>query len=156
MQEKLTPQVAKQKIEKFCAWQERCQEEVRSKLYTYGLHMDDVESLIAGLIQQGFLNEERFAKAYCGGKFRQKQWGKNKIINGLKFKKVSPRNIQTGLLEISDEAYENTLQLLIEKQRVKHKKPGLAAWQQRQKTLQALMAKGFELELICALYDQKE
>lgn len=86
---KLTPASALKKIEKYCAYQERCHEEVRSKLYTFGLGADDVEEIITKLIQSNFLNEERFARAYCGGKFRQKKWGRLKIIRELKKKKLA-------------------------------------------------------------------
>lgn len=155
-QEKLTPGAALPKIEKFCAYQERHQEEVRSKLYSYGLYLDEVEELISKLIQKNFLNEERFAKAYCRGKFRQKKWGKVKITRELKFRKISERNIKTGLLEIDPEAYENTLIELVEKLKIKHRAVGLKDWQKRQKVLNALMTKGYETDMILDAYDQKD
>ena len=71
----------------YCAYQERCHQEVRDKLYYWGLHSEDVEALISQLISEGFLNEERFAKAYAGGKFRIKNWGRNKIKKELKHRK---------------------------------------------------------------------
>jgi regulatory protein len=72
------------KAEHFCAYQERSQQEVRDKLYEWGLWPDAVEQSISRLIEGNFLNEDRFAKAYTKGKFNQKAWGKIKIKQGLK------------------------------------------------------------------------
>src|SRR6478672_11099295 len=72
------------KAEAWCAYQERCQQEVRDKIYSWGLHEHEVENVIAELISKNFLNEERFAKAYAGGKFRIKKWGRVKIRMELK------------------------------------------------------------------------
>ena len=71
---------AVQKAADYCAYQERSQQQVRDKLYDYGLHSDQVEEALSELIQQGFINEERFAIAYAGGKFRMKGWGRKKIF----------------------------------------------------------------------------
>ena len=76
------------KVESWCAYQERAQQEVRNKLYEYGLHQNEVEELITELIVTNFLNEERFAMAYVSGKVNIKKWGRIKIKQGLKFKKV--------------------------------------------------------------------
>ncbi|MBX2985948.1 MAG: RecX family transcriptional regulator [Bacteroidia bacterium] len=146
--EKLTPSAARKKIEKFCAYQERHQEEVRSKLYSYGLISDDVEEIISELIQYRFLNEERFAKAYCGGKFRQKKWGRLKIMRELKMRKISERNIKIGLQEIDPYEYEKTLISLIEKLKIKYKGIGVKDWQKKQKIISALMSKGYESDMI--------
>ena len=76
------------KAEHYCAYQERSQQEVRDKLYEWGLWPDAVENIISELISNNFLNEERFAKAYAQGKFNQKGWGRIKIKQALKLKKV--------------------------------------------------------------------
>ena len=82
--------LALSKAEHFCAYQDRAQQEVRNKLYEWGLWTDAVENIIIQLIAGNFLNEERFAKAYVQGKFKQKGWGRNKIKQGLKFKNIPP------------------------------------------------------------------
>src|SRR5271155_4760919 len=87
------PHKALLKAQKYCAYQERSQQEVRDKLYSYGLHRNQVEPIIAELITAGFLKEERFAIAFAGGKFRMKGWGKIKIKQALKFKKVPEKII---------------------------------------------------------------
>ena len=80
-----TPQQSVPKIKQYCAYQERCHAEVRDKLYSFGLNKIEVEEIISELITENYLNEERFAIHYAGGKFRMKQWGKNKIKQSLKF-----------------------------------------------------------------------
>jgi regulatory protein len=80
---KITPTEAKGKIQRYCAYQERSHQEVRNKLYSFGLYSDEVDNLLTDLITDGFLNEERFAKAFAGGKFRMKKWGRIKIVNAL-------------------------------------------------------------------------
>ncbi|MBO6516509.1 MAG: RecX family transcriptional regulator [Bacteroidia bacterium] len=101
-------------IQKFCAYQERCHQEVRNRLYDYGLKRDEVEELIFRLIENNFLNEERFAIAYAGGKFRVKRWGRNKILTELKRRKISDYCIRKGMSEIDDEQYVNTLKEIVE------------------------------------------
>src|ERR1700753_2259928 len=92
--------IALRKAEHYCAYQERSQQEVRDKLYEWGLHQNAVENLIVQLIAGNFLNEERFANAYARGKFNQKGWGKIKIKQGLKFKKVPDVLIKKALQTI--------------------------------------------------------
>jgi regulatory protein len=143
--EKLTVQQAKPKIEHYCNYQERCHQEVTDKLYAYGLNTDDVNFLLGHLVRGGFLNEERFSKAFAGGKFRQKQWGRNKIKRELKIRKVSDFCIKKGLKEIDEDEYMKTLQRLAEKynRTLKDKLPFI----REQKTLKHLVAKGYEYEL---------
>ncbi len=113
----LSAKDAKLKAGDYCAYQERSQQEVRNKLYQYGLHQNEVEQVISELITEGFINEERFARAYVGGKFRIKKWGRIKIIQGLKQHRISDYCIKKGLLEIDEEDYLSTLRNLIEKKR---------------------------------------
>jgi regulatory protein len=112
---KLTPQQALIKAQQTCAYQERCQQEMRDKLYEWGLYPNEVENIIADLISENFLNEERFAKAYAGGKFRIKKWGKVKIKIELKKRKISDYCIRKAMEEIPDKEYIAALKQLIEK-----------------------------------------
>ena len=89
-----------EKARKYCAFQERCHQELREKLYSWLLPEKSVEQIISELISEGFLNEERFAKAFSRGKFRIKRWGKNKITNELKRRNISEYSIRKGLKEI--------------------------------------------------------
>ena len=103
------------KAEHFCAYQERSQQEVRDKLYEWGLWPDAVENTITKLIAANFLNEERFAYAYARSKFNQKSWGRVKIKQGLKFKKVSDVLIKKALNQIDGDAYLVTLSTILQK-----------------------------------------
>ena len=105
-----TPQQSIPKIKQYCAYQERCHAEVRDKLYSFGLYKKDAEFIISQLISENYLNEERFAILYAGGKFRIKQWGRVKIKHALRQKQVSEYSIKKALKEISESDYKKTLQ----------------------------------------------
>jgi regulatory protein len=141
-----TPHEALVKAESWCAYQERCQQEVRDKLYSWGLHHDDVENLIAELISKNFLNEERFAKAYAGGKFRIKKWGRVKIRLELKRRKVSEYCIKKGLAEINEDDYLKALRKAAEEKtkNTKEKHPV----KKKYKVMNYLLSRGFENDLI--------
>ena len=142
----LTPRQAKEKIERYCAYQERSHHEVRSKLYTFGLYRDDVEEILSGLITDGYLNEERFAKAFAGGKFRMKKWGRTKITHALEEKGVSQSCIRSGLREIDDDDYVNTLRALL-----KEKLPLIeedSLYVVRHRLSKYAIQKGYEPELV--------
>lgn len=143
---KLTPTQALLKAEQTCAYQERCQQEMRDKLYEWGLYPDAVENIIAELISSNFLNEERFAKAYAGGKFRIKKWGRVKIKVELKRRKISEYCIKQAMKEINEEAYALTIQDLVAKKskEVKEKKPEI----KKHKVAQYLISRGFEADLV--------
>jgi regulatory protein len=109
----LNPQQIRQKIERYCAYQERCHQEVREKLYDLGASSNEVEETITALILDGFLNEERFAKAFAGGKFRMKKWGRLKIVNELERKGISKNCIKSGLKEIPEDDYLSALEKVL-------------------------------------------
>src|SRR5437763_6468704 len=106
---------ALQKLKHYWGYQERSHVEAREKLYSFGLYKQEVEECISRLIEEDYLNEERFAMAYAGGKFRMKNWGRKKIYYGLKEKQVSEYNIKKAMKEIDEEAYEKKLKELTEK-----------------------------------------
>lgn len=112
MKKNLTPELAYPKIRHYCGYSERCHYEVREKLFGMGLMKKDVEMLLSRLIEEDHLNEERFAVLFAGGHFRQKKWGKAKIVYALRQKKVSEQNIKRGLKEIVQEDYLASLQKL--------------------------------------------
>jgi regulatory protein len=140
------------KLRYYCAYQERCHMEVREKCRELGLRGEDIENAIAHLVEDGFLNEERYAKAYAGGKFRMQQWGRKKISMMLKQKQISDYCIRKGLAEIDEEDYMQTLQQLAEK---KYQLLRSEQYLKRQyKTLQYLLQRGFEQELARAAIEQ--
>lgn len=143
---KFTPAQATAKAEYYCAYQERSQQEVRDKLYGWGLHQEDVENIIARLIEENFLNEERFATAFTLGKFRLKGWGKVKIKQHLKIKRVSDPIIRKALLQIDEDDYLRTFQEAIDR---KITKPiNKLSLSEKGKLIRHLQSKGFENEMI--------
>lgn len=105
-----TLETALERARNYCAYQERSQQEVRDKLYTLGLTPTEVEQGIAVLIEEGFINEERFAVAWAGGKFRIKRWGRVKIRAGLRAKKISDYCIRKALESIPEEDYQKAVE----------------------------------------------
>ena len=101
--------IARQKIQAYCAYQERCHQEVTKKLKSWGLIPDAIDLLITELMQANFLNEERYSRAFARGKFRIKKWGKVKIRSALKSKNIFQKCIDLAMEEIDDEAYLCTL-----------------------------------------------
>lgn len=143
---KLSATVALAKIQLYCAYQERSHQEVKTKLFEYGLYASQVDELISQLITEGFLNEERFAKAFAGGKFRIKKWGRKKIENELQFLGLSKRNIATGLKEIDWVDYTKTLKSLIAKKAEQSSETNL--FKKRDKIARYAIGKGYEPELV--------
>ena len=138
--------LAKQKIQDYCAYQERCHQEVSSKLKSWGLIPDAIDMLLGELMQHNFLNEERYAKAFVRGKFSIKKWGKIKIINQLKFKGISEYNIKSSLKEIDSNEYLTTLQAIAEKKIPLIKESN--SYKKSSKLATFLISKGFESELV--------
>lgn len=137
---------AKIKIAKYCAYQERAHAEVEQKLYSFGLFSNQVEELLAWLITENYVNEERFAIAFAGGKFRLKKWGKIKIGRQLQLKKVSQYCIDKALSLIEDEDYLYTIQQLI-----KQKWQNTTAnniYELRNKVARYVINKGYEPEKV--------
>ncbi|MGO1785917.1 MAG: regulatory protein RecX [Sphingobacterium sp.] len=147
-------QEASRKAESYCAYQERSQQEVRDKLYDWGLHYADVESIISYLIEENFLNEERFATAYVLGKFRMKAWGKIKIKSGLKQKQVSSPLIKFALDRIDPNEYMNKLIDVLEKKNriIREEDP----FKKRNKLFQYGIGRGFESQLILEVLKDNE
>ncbi len=106
---------ATQHMERYCAYQERCHKEVQQKLKQMGMIPDAIDQIIHHLLQHNFLNETRFSQAFARGKFRTKKWGKNRIVNELKFREISKYNITIALKEISETDYQKTFHALADK-----------------------------------------
>jgi regulatory protein len=144
-----TPNQAKSKIAKYCAYQERCHQEVRDKLYSFGLTPDDVELLIYELIQHDFVNEERFTISYVRGKFIYKKWGRVKIRMELKKRKISDYCIKKGMQEIDGDKYEEVLLGLLKKKI--ESLTSIKGYQKNYKAAQFVMNKGYEGDIVWAL-----
>ncbi|WP_461135138.1 regulatory protein RecX [Spirosoma lituiforme] len=137
---------ALRKAAMFCAYQERTQQEVRDRLKEWGVSGDDAEEVIAELIQQNYLNEERFAKSFAGGKFRVKGWGRRKIRQHLQQRGISGYNLDQAMNEIAPDDYRETLADLLAKKRqsLRDDSPLVV----KQKLVRYALSKGYESELI--------
>jgi len=137
---------AKQKIESYCAYQERCDQEVRIKLKSWNLYSEDVDILISDLITNNFLNEARFTEAYVSGKFRIKKWGRVKIKQHLKQKNISAYSIKKAIATIDEDDYLKTVKNLLEsKSRLIKSKD---KWDRMNKLKRYLASKGYETDLV--------
>ena len=144
-QKRLTPEQALVKIRHYCAFQERTHIEVKTKLAGMGIGWSDVNEIVSKLIEDGFLNEERFARAFVGGKFRMKGWGKKKIEAELKKKGVSSYSIQKAIREEIDLIdYEKTLSKIMKKKWLSIKGQGITTYVKQAKTRQYLLSRGYE------------
>src|SRR5690554_4785533 len=143
----------KRKAEQYCAYQERCHKEVVQKLYELSANKDEIDEIVVHLIDNNFLNEERFARSYARGKHTIKKYGKIRIVNELKYRNISNYNIKKALEEIPNQMYQNTFAELsekawssiIEKNSMKKKK----------KFCDYLLRKGYESDLVYEAWNSK-
>jgi regulatory protein len=151
---KLSPPIAYAKIQQYCAYQERSHKEVKNKLFGYGLYASEVDELMSKLIEEGFLNEERFAKAFAGGKFRIMKWGRLKIKQELQLLGLTKRCVAIGLKEIDSSDYSKTLKSLIRKKasQTAERNP----FKRKSTIARYVISKGYESELVWALLKEDE
>jgi regulatory protein len=145
----LTKEQAIQKLRQYCGYQERSHSEVKQKLWELGVRRTEHDEIIASLIEDDYLNEERFAIQFAGGKFRMKDWGRKKIYYGLKEKGISDFLIKKAMKEIDEEVYRKTLHDLAVKKYDSLK--GEQHLIRKKKTVDYLLQKGYEVELATAV-----
>lgn len=136
----------KRKLEQYCVYQDRCHKEVEQKLKEFSLIPEAKEMILLSLMENNFLNEERFAKSFARGKFRIKNWGKQRIIRELKFRDISAYNIKTALKEIDEEKYLNTIYKITENRNSIINESNI--YKRKRKLIDFLMRKGYENDLI--------
>jgi regulatory protein len=141
----VTKEEALQKLKQYCAYQERSHYEAVQKLWDLGVRKAEHDAIIAALIEEDYLNEERFAKAFAGGKFRMKDWGRKKIYYALKEKKVSEYSIKKAMKEIDEVEYEKNLNELVAEKYESLKDEQYLV--RKKKTIDYLVQKGYEYEL---------
>ena len=142
----LTRAEALKKIQRYCAYQERSHQDVKEKLYTIGAPPPEIDDIVSELIVDGYLNEERYAKAFAGGKFRIKKWGKLKIVHALEQKGVSKNCVRIALKEIDSDDYQKTLDQMLESKGRQIEEVNL--YVKRDKLSQFAIQKGYEPELV--------
>jgi regulatory protein len=150
---KWTQETALRELKRWCAGEERSHQAVRTKLIEHQIYGDELESIIAELISENFLNELRYANAYVSGKFKINHWGRNKIRMGLKQKNISTYNINKAMAQIDDVLYMDTLSEIFEN---KKKMTGTKTNADKQKLVNYLLQKGFEMNLILDLLNKSK
>ena len=152
---KLTdPHVALLKMQSWCAYQERCQQDARNKLYELGLWPEAVENIIVKLIEDNFLNEERFATSFARGKFTIKKWGRIKIKQELKQKRVGDYCLKKAMQQINEDDYLATLKKIIESKRKLIKEKNVIKL--NYKLMNYALSKGYEKDLVFDVLNSKE
>jgi len=142
----ITKEVALKKLERYCTYQDRCHQEVRNKLMNMSIFHDDPEEIIAVLIEEKILNEERFARSFARGKFKIKNWGRVKIEQQLALRNISDYCTKQAMKEIDEQEYEKTLTTILHvyKPKINH----LEIDEQIGKMTKYGMEKGFEMEMV--------
>ena len=143
----------KHKIEQYCVYQDRCHKEVEQKMREYNLIPEAREMILLSLMQDNFLNEERFAKSFARGKFRIKNWGKQRIVRELKFKDISAYNIKTALKEIDETEYIATIYRITANRNAVISESNI--YKRKQKLIEFLLRKGFENELVYKVVNEE-
>lgn len=146
MKDTLTIAEIKLKLERFCAYQERCHFDVVQKMRGMAIDSHTIGEIVVYLIQNQFLNEERFARSFARGKHRIKNWGNVRIINELKARNISQTIIKMALTEIPTEEYFTTFESLSAKiwENITEKNE----LKKRKKFCDYLLRKGFESQLV--------
>ncbi len=139
-------ELTKKKLEYYCAYQERCKQDVKNKLISMNISLHDIESVIQHLLDNDFLNEERFAKAFCRGKFRIKKWGRQRIKRELKGKYITSQNINSALQEINEIEYHKTFNDLAKKRYLEIKETNI--FKKRKRLADYLNYRGWESDLV--------
>lgn len=137
---------ARKMLENYCAYQERCHKEVIDKLKQMRMIPEAIDIILVHLITHNFLNEERFAKAFAGGKFRIKKWGKNRIVRELKFRQISKYSIDSALKEIDPNDYVETLDALVKKRISQVNESNI--YKKKKKVADYLFYRGWESHLV--------
>jgi regulatory protein len=143
---RLTKEQALQKLRFYCRYQQRCHSEIKQKLFELGINKKDHDELIGELIKENCLNDERFAVAFVSGRFRLKQWGRKKIQQGLKEKRVGDEIAQKALAQINEKDYIAILNKLAKEKYASLKHEQYLV--RKKKTMDYLMQKGYEVDLI--------
>lgn len=140
------------RLENYCAYQERCEKEVKDKLKEWKVPSDIGEEFLQYLKENKFIHQERFSNAFAGGKFRVKKWGKQKIAAHLYHKQVEGEMVESALAQIQDETYRDTLLLLLEKKASMLKETDVL--KRKKKLFDYARSKGYESSLVMELMQQ--
>lgn len=149
MRNPITPEAAEIRMADLCARSEQCEADIRQKLYRLGLTSGEVQSVVTNLINGGFIDNARFARAFSRDKCRFSLWGRNKIRMALVAKRISSQDIAQGLDAIEEKDYEDALQRVGEAKARNLDLTGADGRENRIKLYRHLLARGFESD--CAM-----
>ena len=135
-----------QKLRFYCRYQQRCQSDIKEKLFELGINNKEHDQLIAELIKENCLNDDRFAAAFVSGRFKMKQWGRKKIEKGLREKRISDEITQRAMEQIDKKEYIAVLNRLAKERYASLKQEQYLI--RRKKTMDYLMQKGYETDLV--------
>lgn len=150
-----TAEQALEALQHYCAYQDRCHQEARDKLYELGYGGDAAEEVIVELIKEKYLDEERFARSYARGKFKMKKWGRYRIRRELKSRKLSDYCIRKAMTEIDDKEYYGTLCSELERRNALEK-PGQHPYLKRRRLADYMVKRGYESGLVWQALDDLE
>ena len=148
------PEWALNKMKKYCAFQERCVMDVRMKLQEFHLQDELNDAVINKLMEEDYLNEERYAKVFASGKFRINKWGRNKIYLALQEKRIPEFYILGGLNEIDEKEYRNQLRNIILKKNQQLKEPDFM--KRNKKLANFAISKGYEQSLVWDILNYRD
>ena len=140
-----------EKLQRFCAYQERCHSDVLKKIKSLGIHASKTDHYIQELCDLGFLNENRFVESFINGKIQQKKWGKKKITFHLKQKGIDSNLIKFWIDQIDDKTYQEQLKKLFERKKLELERE-TNQFKKNQKIYRFLIQKGFDSEDIKKLF----
>ena len=132
------------KVLRYCAYQDRCAQEVRNKLATFDMPDSEKEKIVKLLVGEGYLDDERYASTFVRSKIHLKKWGVNKIRMALKMKGISDEIITNALLEIDPEIYREELIKVLKAKKINETDP----YKRKAKLAQYAMQKGYEPSLV--------
>jgi regulatory protein len=144
----------KKKLAKYCAWQERCSNDVKIKLLNLGASKYDTEKIVKWLTEEKYINDSRFAATFARGKFNNNNWGKNKIIAELRSRNLDEQMIRDALNEIGEKEYLKTIKELALRKWKEIKADDL--FMKKQKTATYLVNKGYETDLVFSILEKIE
>lgn len=139
------------KIRRWCAMQERCLVEAKIHALALGLSEKDSDKAIQTLVDEGFIDEERYAKIYAGSKFRNKNWGRARIIGELKARQIPSDIIKIGLSEIDEDEYRNRVVDMVKHKIAVTDRSNMMLFKHR--LAKPAIAKGYEADLVHQIID---
>lgn len=141
----ITYEAALKKMQDYCAREEHCVADIKRKATLSGISPAFVRRITEQLRKDGYINELRFARAFCRGKFLNNHWGKNRIIAELRHRSIDAATIEVAMQEIDPADYRLCLQRLMQQKLLEHGQPD---YDNKLKTARYLIQKGYEPDLV--------